>query len=145
MTTFLITPTVAATAEAGQKFMGHLVTRARLSARITFAAILTVVAGGWLYWIDSDGFTSAWERSGPGIGFGIGAFAALIGFGFGLLVGKNATLISKLAVQGTGQPSPELLGRIKSAGSKMRMANGVSTAALIVALVCMATARYWLF
>jgi hypothetical protein len=145
MTFFFITPTVAATAEAGQKFMGHLVTQARLTARLTLAAILTALAGGWLYWIDSQGFTSAWERSGPGIGFGVGAMASLVGFGFGLLVGKNATVMAKLAAEEARQPSPELVGRIKSAGNQMAMASTVSTAALIVALVCMATARYWLF
>ena len=88
--TFFLSPTAAATGETGQKFMAHLIGQARLSARITVASYLTVLAGAALYWIDSQGFTSAWRSSGPGIGFGLGAVAGLIGFGFGQVVGKNA-------------------------------------------------------
>lgn len=33
-----IGPTVAATAEAGQKFLAHMVTKAKITARITAAA-----------------------------------------------------------------------------------------------------------
>ena len=50
-------PAVGATAEAGQKVVAHLVTRARLTATISAAAGLTVLASGALYWIDSQGLT----------------------------------------------------------------------------------------
>src|SRR5262245_1490916 len=86
---FFIGPAMAANAEAGQKIIAHLVTKAKISARITAAAILTVLAGIWLYAIDSDGFTSAWQRSGPGVGFGIGALFAIIGLAFGIMVGRS--------------------------------------------------------
>ena len=84
---FFISPTIAATAEAGQKFMGYLVNKARIHNVIAISAILTVLAGGGLYWIDSGGFTSAWTRSGAGSVFGIGGFFGIIGLIFGLLVG----------------------------------------------------------
>ncbi len=50
-----IGPTVNATAEAGQKFMAHLITKARLATRVSAAAGLTVLAGAILYWIDFAG------------------------------------------------------------------------------------------
>ncbi len=50
-----IGPTVNATAEAGQKFMAHLMTKARLATRISAAAGLTVLAGAILYWIELAG------------------------------------------------------------------------------------------
>ena len=75
---FFIGPTLGATAEAGQKFVQHLMTQTRFTAVVTVSAILTVLAGATLYWIDSDGLSSAWMHSGAGLGFGIGAFFALI-------------------------------------------------------------------
>ena len=82
---FFISPAVAATAEAGQRFMGHLVLKARVHTIIAAVAGTTILAGALLYWIDSDGFSSAWTRSGPGVVFGIGGFFGLIGFIFGMM------------------------------------------------------------
>jgi hypothetical protein len=143
--TFFLAPTVQATAEAGQKVMGHLMAKARLSARVTLASYLTVLSGAGLYWIDSQGFTSAWQGSGPGIGFGIGALAAFVGFGFGQLVGKNAGLIGKIGAQIQGTPSPQQAAALKQAQAGMTSAGRISTTFLIVALVLMATARYLVF
>lgn len=99
LNTFFLAPTMVATAEAGQKFVAHLVSKARLSARVTVASYITVIAGSILYWIDSQGLTSPWQRSGPGIGFGLGAVAAFVGFGFGQMLGKHVTIMAKLAAQ----------------------------------------------
>src|ERR671919_296078 len=87
--TFFVGPTVGATGEAGQKFVGHLMNNLKFSNRMSAAAGTTIVAGFILYWIDSAGFTSPWMTSGAGRGFGIGAGFALIGFVFGLLLGRT--------------------------------------------------------
>lgn len=142
---FFIGPTVAATAEAGQKFMAHMVTKAKISARITAAAILTVLAGGWLYWIDSGGLTTGWKSSGPGWGFGIGGVLALIGLIFGLMVGKSNHTLGSLAAQIQGKPTSEQMTQIQAAQKQLAYAGPISTIALILALACMATARYWVF
>ncbi|HEX8991658.1 MAG TPA: hypothetical protein VF784_08250 [Anaerolineales bacterium] len=140
---FFLGPAVAATGEAGQKMMGHMITKGRMSVRITGAAILTVLAGAGLYWIDSHGLTSAWTSSGPGWGFGIGALFALAGLGLGLQVGVNATKLGKIAVAAQGKPSPDDLAQMQAAQRRMEFFSKTSTALLILALVCMATARYW--
>jgi uncharacterized membrane protein len=142
---FFIGPTVAATADSGQKFMAHLVTKTRLTGVITASAILTVLAGASLYWIDSQGLTSLWRSSGPGLGFGIGAIFALIGLVFGMMVGRNVGIIGKLASQLQGKPTNEQMDRIQAAQKQLGYAGPISTLSLILALVCMATARYWLF
>lgn len=145
LNTFFLGPTVAATGEAGQKFMAHLVSKARLSARVTLASYLTVIAGAILYWIDSQGFTSGWLTSGAGIGFALGGIAGLIGFGAGQIVGKNATLIGKIASEVRGAPTPQQAAALQQAGAKMTSMGRISSAFLIASLACMATARYWLF
>lgn len=145
LNTFFIAPAVAATADAGQKFMSHLATKARLNMRVMIASILSVLAGAWLYWIDSQGFASAWQSSGPGVGFGLGGLFALVGLGFGMVVGNRATQIGRLAGQAKGKPSTDQLAQVKALQRQMTTASKVSTGALVLALLCMATARYWLF
>lgn len=141
--TFFLSPTVAATGEAGGKVMAHLVGQARLSARLTAASYATVIAGALLYWIDSQGLTSPWQTSGPGIGFGLGALVALVGFGTGQMVGKSATTIARIASQLQGPPTPEQAAALARARRSMATSGALSTGSLIVALALMATARYW--
>ena len=142
---FFITPAVAANAEAGQKIMAHLVTKSRITTLIAISAILTVLAGAGLYAIDSQGLTSLWRSSGPGIGFGIGGIFALIGLVFGLIVGRNSTILDNLAAEIQGKPTSEQLNKIKSAQGQLRYAGPISSICVILALICMATARYWVF
>ena len=140
---FFLSPAVAATGEAGQKMMGHMIVKGRMSVRITVAAILTVLAGATLYWIDSHGLTSPWTTSGPGWGFGLGGVLALIGLGIGMQVGINAKKLGSIAAAAQGKPSPDQVGEMQAAQKRMTLASNVSTVILILALVCMATARYW--
>ena len=142
---FFIGPAVQATGEAGQKFMAQLVTKARITQRIVISAVLTVLAGGWLYWIDSDGLTSAWKNSGPGVGFGIGALFALIGLVFGIMIGVNTEALVKVGSQVQGKPTPEQMNKIQTAQKRLGIVGPITTIALILALACMATARYWRF
>jgi len=142
---YFVKPTAAAIGEAGQKFMAHVVTRARVTLAITVSAILTVVAGSWLYWIDSDGFTSQWTSAGPGWGFGIGGIFGFIGFLTGLMVGRNVSLLGNLAARLQGPPNPEQLRQIQAAQKQLQVIAPVSTVFLVLSMICMATARYWSF
>ena len=140
---FFISPTVAATAEAGQRFMGHLVLKARIHTVIAVSAGLTILAGAGLYWIDSDGFASAWTRSGAGLVFGIGGFFGLIGFIFGMLIGKNISALAKIGSQVQGKPTPEQMGKIQAAQKQLGIVGPISSFSLIIAVICMSVARYW--
>ncbi|MBI2759561.1 MAG: hypothetical protein HYX49_12915 [Chloroflexi bacterium] len=142
---FFIGPTVAATGETGQKFMAHMVTKAKITAHITAAAILNVLAGGWLYWLDAQGFTSAWWKSSTGIGFGVGGLLGLVGWVFGIMVGVNTAKLGTLASQIQGKPSSEQMSQIQAAQKQLAYASPISAYALILALIFMATARYWSF
>lgn len=142
---FFLTPALAATGEAGQKMMGHMVNKGRMSARITGAAILTVLAGGTLYWIDSGGLTSSWTSSAPGWGFGIGGLFALVGLATGIMVGMNVKKLSGIAAAAQGKPSPDQVAQMQATQQQLKTVSLISTVALIIALACMATARYWRF
>ncbi len=143
ISSFFLAPAVAATGEAGQKTMGYIIMKGRMSARITVAAILTVIAGAALYWIDSGGLTSAWMRSATGVGFAIGGLFALVGLGAGAQVGIGFTKLGRLGAAAQGKPSPDQLAEMQATQRRVARASSINTAALIIALICMATARYW--
>ncbi len=142
---YFISPTVAATGESGQKFIAYLMTRSKVHLIIIGSAILTVLAGGSLYWIDSGGFKSGWFGSPASWGFGIGGILALVGLVFGILVGKNSNQLGQLAAQIQGKPTPEQMAKIQAAQRQLKFQSPISSIVLILALACMATARYWRF
>lgn len=145
MSTFFLGPAVRASGDSGRAVMGYLVSKARISTRITASSVTTVLAGLALYWIDSAGLSSPWTTSGAGLGFAIGGLLALLGMGFGGLVGKNAARLGRIAATAQDKPSDSQLADMKGAQSAMDGASRLSTIALILSLLCMATARYWLF
>ena len=145
--TFFVSPTVGATAESGQKFVVHLMNNLKFSARMSAAAGLTILAGFILYWLDSDGFSSAWMRSGPGIGFGIGAGFALLGFIFGILLGRSMKAMAKMGAQlsQAGTPSPGQMAQMQSLRNQQATYSNISAITLILSVLFMAIARYLVF
>jgi uncharacterized membrane protein len=89
-------PTLESSGEAGQKVLERFVTNIRLFTAMTAAGILTVIAGYTMYWLDSDGFSSAWTHSGPGIGFAIGGASGLLGLIFRVLAKRNMAALRRL-------------------------------------------------
>ncbi|HSL27979.1 MAG TPA: hypothetical protein VK900_02165 [Anaerolineales bacterium] len=142
MMAFFIAPTIGATGESGQRFVGHLMNNLKFSNRMAIAAGSTILAGFILYWIDSQGFTSAWMSSGAGRGFGIGAGFALIGFIFGLLVGRTTKAMAQLGAQMQREPSQALMSQLQAFGKRQATFSAIAAAALVLATVFMAIARY---
>jgi uncharacterized membrane protein len=145
MMTFFIGPTVGAMGEAGQKFVGHLVRNLKFTVRMSAAAGLTILAGGILYWNDSNGFTSPWMSSGAGTGFGIGAGFALIGFVFGILVGRTAKAMAQLGTPMQGKPAPDQMAQMQVLRKQQVTYSNLAAIALILATIFMAIARYFVF
>ncbi len=139
---FFIAPAIGATAEAGQKFMGYLLTQSRFAATMMIAAIATVVTGTIHYWIASNGFTSAWMGTGPGIGFGLGGVFALVGFVSGIVVSRTSAAMAKLAAQFKGPPTPDQQAQMAVLRKRQLLASTVNAYALIIATALMAMARY---
>lgn len=145
MMNFFIAPTIGATAQAGKQFAGHLMAKTRFSMTITISAILTVLAGGILYWRDSQGFTSMWMQAGSGIGFGIGSISALVGFVFGVMVGQLNKKMAWIGSQIKGEPTPEQLAQLQKIQSQLKVASPINVIALVIAVVFMSIARYMVF
>ena len=143
---FFLTPSIRASGEVGQKFLGHLIiTKTHLAEVHGISAILTVLAGAGLYWIDSGGLTSGWMTSGPGLGFGIGGVFGFLGMISGILNAIPLRTLAETAAQIQGSPTPEQMDKIQAAQKRLGVMGRIDSAVLIIALICMATARYWRF
>lgn len=148
MLTFFISPTVGATKEAGQGFMRHFMANTKFNLVMWTSAITAVVAGAILYWLDSDGFTSAWMHSGPGIGFGIAAGFAFLGLIVGIVQNRNSNAMAQLGGQIQSQsspPSPEQAAKLQSLGKALATGGILNATFLILATIGMAIARYLSF
>ena len=142
---FFIIPSVRASGEAGQKSLGILITKTHLGEAHGISAILTALAGVSLYWIDSQGFTSAWVSSAAGLGFGFGSIFGVLGFITGILGALPLRTLAETAAQIQGSPTPEQKDKIQMAQNRLIVIGRIDSAVLILALIFMATARYWRF
>lgn len=140
---FYIVPTISATGEAGQKFAGHLMGKTKFTNLMMISSASSILAGIILYWIDSSGFTSAWMRSGAGIGFGIGAGFALVGWVYGILIGQTNKAMAKLGAQFQGKPTSEQLAAMQTLQKKQGLYSTINATTLLLALVFMSFARYF--
>jgi uncharacterized membrane protein len=140
--TFFIGPTIGATAEAGQKFVAHLMNNLKFSNRMSAAAGLTILAGAILYWRDSQGLTSAWMKSGAGIGFTAGAVFAIVGFVTGIMIGQTTKAMANLGAKMQGKPSPDQIAQMQAIRKQQATYSIISAISLIIAVSFMAVARY---
>jgi uncharacterized membrane protein len=148
MLTFFISPTVLATKEAGQSFMRHFMGNTKINLVMWTSAITTVVVGAIMYWIDSDGLTSAWTHSGPGIGFGTAAGFAFLGLIVGIVQNRNSNAMAQLGgkIQAQGSPpSPEQATQLQKLGKALATGGMLNVTFLILATIGMAIARYLRF
>ena len=136
--TFFVGPTVGATGEAGQKFVGHLMNNLKFSNRMAAASGLTILAGFILFFRGG----SALMESRFGIGLGIGAVFALIGFVLGIMVGRTTKAMAQLGAQMQGKPSPSQLAEMQAIQKRQAAYSMASTIAIVLATIFMAIARY---
>jgi uncharacterized membrane protein len=143
----IIQPSVKDLGPEGQRFMGHLVARRKLPLLITVSAIVTVLAGILLYLRASDGFDPDWIGTGPGIGFTVGGLAAIATLLLGVTMTKPAVdrlsaLGQEIATKG-GPPDPEQAAEMQRLQARTVMVGRVSMVLLAIAVVTMASARFW--
>ena len=138
-------PTVQATDQVGKQFAGHLILKTKFVTVMTTMAALTVLAGAGLYWLDSDGLTSAWMKSNSGIGFTIGSVFGLIAFIFGVQFGQLNKKLATIGSQVQGKPTPEQFAEIQSIQKRIAFAARFHVPAIILAILFMSASRYLIF
>jgi hypothetical protein len=83
-------------------------------------------------------------QSGAGTGFGIGAVFGVIGFVYGILVGRTINALVALGGQVQGKPSPEQAAQLGSLQKQQTNYSKISAGALTLSLLFMSIARYFL-
>lgn len=126
-------------------FMADLTQVRRFPTVILGATLVTVIAGLLLYLRNAGGM-ALWLGSATGVGFTIGAAAALVSFAIGPLA--ILPTVTKLnAIGGTLRearrpPTPEEGATIGALQARLRTVGKVDLVFLAVAVLFMATSRY---
>ena len=144
--TAFVGPTFEAFGPEAGKFFGYMVRQRKVTAFFVTVSTLTVVAGGFLYWRDSNGLDLDWIQTGGGIGFTVGAVAGILAWLLVLLVltptvHRLVGLGGEIAAAG-GPPSQEQMTTLQGLQSRVKRFSNVIVTFLLIAAVAMATARY---
>jgi hypothetical protein len=137
-------PTARATGREGGGFIQHLMQKQRLQLFLGIAMLLTVLSGITMYARLAAATHGAWASTAPGVAYGIGAVAAIVGGAAGALIGGSAgrRLAAIGSSLGSGGPSPELQAEMGQLQARMRLGTRVAAGLLAVATGAMAVARY---
>jgi uncharacterized membrane protein len=113
---------------------------------ILIIASLTVLSGFALYGMDISISNGAFARSRTGMVFGIGGIAATLTIITGMVImtpTANKMAALGAAIQAGGQPpTPEQAAEQARLGKKMGIGTQIGAFLLLIAVVCMAIARY---
>ena len=144
----MIQPSAAAIGPAAGPFMMELLGRRKLVSWLLSLGGTTVVAGLLLYWRDANGLDglAAFSASRFGMVLSIGAAAAIVAFLIGLFGTRpNARRLLELASRAApgGPPPPDVLQEIATVQDRLKLLARIAFAFIVVAVVAMATARYW--
>lgn len=142
---FFIAPTLRATGDAGRQVGGYFALQTRFSQVMGVSVWVTLIAGFWLYGIDSNWFRSAWMMSTAGIGFGIGALFAILGMVTGFMNGNNVRKLGALGAQIQGKPTPEQAAQLGAIARQQGWVVPVNSWSLLLAAILMAVSRYLVF
>jgi uncharacterized membrane protein len=138
-------PTARATGRDGGRFMQHLMLQRRLPIFLAIAMLLTVLSGFTLYGRIVAATQGAWAGTPPGITYGVGGLAAILGALAGMLVSgpaaRRMAAIGQQAAQGAG-PSPEQQAEMQRLQGRMVLGSRLVAGFLAVAAGAMAIARY---
>jgi hypothetical protein len=113
----------------------------KFSNRMAAAAGSTILAGLILYGLDARAGT-AWLQSSFAMGLGIGAAFAVIGFAFGIMVGRTTKAMAALGAQMQGKPSPDQLTQMQAIQKRQATFSIITAVAVVLSTVFMAIARY---
>ncbi|HEY6219611.1 MAG TPA: hypothetical protein VIV65_06115 [Gemmatimonadaceae bacterium] len=145
-TTFYLFPAAASAGPAAGPVMGALRDRGFITA-MPIAAVLTILSGGTLLWIDSAGDMGAYMRSPVGRTFAMAGGLAILAFLIGIVLArpigmKMMQLVPEAHTISDGPARGAIQAQIKELQKKMAMYTMVVAIMMIIAMIGMATARY---
>jgi len=147
--TGFVGPSAAETAPSSGAMMSAIIKKRRGATVLATLAITTVIAG-WLLWTKNAlDYPSVidWVTSRFGLVLTIGGLAATAAAYFGITgIGNNVEKLveigDEVAASG-GPPTPEQGARMAHLGAEIQKHSKIDIVLLFIAVIAMATARYW--
>jgi ribose/xylose/arabinose/galactoside ABC-type transport system permease subunit len=145
----VIGPSAAEVGPAAGPLLSVAVKKRKVAKIITVLGMVTVTVG-WIMWLrdmNLAGSLGDWVSSRFGLGLTIGAVLATTAFFLGAFgVGRNVERMVELGDQMAaigGPPAPEQQERMAHIGAELEKHGKIDLVLLLLAVSCMATARYW--
>lgn len=144
--TVILLPAMSGAGPASGSVMDQIMRVRKLPIMLMSLAILTVLSGISLFYLDVHAFGEGWVHTGPGRTFSLGAALAILGMVVGMSV--NSPTAKKLgaltgAIKASGAPpSPEQAAQIGRLQGRLVAAGKVVMVLILLAVVCMGVARY---
>lgn len=139
-TAVFLGPAIAEAGPAGNQVMAGLMRR-HLFTALPVAALLTILSGLRLMWIDSVGFSAAYFQSPSGHAFAGGGALAIVTFLFSLvLVRPGFARLGKLGQTLATAATPEERERIGTEMTALRRRTGIASMIALVLIVLAASA-----
>jgi hypothetical protein len=138
-------PTVRELGPEGGRFMEQLMVRRRLPIFMGAAMLLTVLSGVTMYGLLASKTHGAWAGTPPGIAYGVGGLAAILGAAVGAGVGSSAgrrMVALRQRFAEAGKPTPEQQAEIQRLQARMMLGARLMAGLLAVAAGAMAIGRY---
>jgi hypothetical protein len=151
--TFLFTafigPAAAAVGPSAGPLLHQLVVQQKVTKVITGLAVVTVAAGGFVYWHDLQiaGSLGDFVDSDFGLALTIGAILGTIALFWGSFqVGAKIdqmVAFAGSALTAQGPPPPEVVAEMDRRGAQLKTNGIIDLLLQLGAVVAMSTARYW--
>jgi uncharacterized membrane protein len=144
MAGFLV-PTARASGPEGGRFMQQLMLRRRLSLFLAVAMLLTVISGFTMYARVAAATNGVWAGTPPGIAYGVGGLAAILGAIMGGAISGSAARRIAAIGQGAspaGGLSAEQQAEMQRLQARTALGSRVTAGLLAIAAGAMAIARY---
>jgi uncharacterized membrane protein len=147
--TFYFSPSIKASGPAGAGVLQNLIGRLRYPIYMSVVSLLTILSGAYLILVDSGGLQLSWFRTGPGIGFTLGAVLGIAVFFVGMLGikprGERMGALGREIAGSGGPPDPAQLAEMAKLEREIGVYERIDFVMLVVALLAMSTARFWIF
>jgi len=143
---WVLLPAIRGTGPAGGALMQQLVRVQRLPVYLMVLAILTILSGLSLFYLDATAFGEAWLHTGPGRTFSAGGALAILTAILGMAVNtpaakKMGVLMGSIQAAGA-PPSPEQTAEIGRLQNRLYRATQLAAVLILLAVICMGVARY---
>ena len=141
----ILVPAIRAVGPNGGAVMRELMEKRKLPIVLTTMSFVTIISGSILAWRDAGALGFRWFERGAGLGFGLGAVAAIaatiIGLGINMPTAKKISAMMA-RVQTEGRAPNELeAAQLRKMQGTMFTAGRVTALLLLIATALMATAR----